>query len=207
MNFLERLMTAHGSMSILSLDPSINKLGYAHIRYNSEKVEIVEIGLITSNPEFVEHQRIFEVVDKVCTVLNEIIHTRDRTVIYIERPATVYQSKGKTTGRAYSIMKLCMVYGALTYASRQMGFQFKPILPSQWQQKIKCKKVNIKQTSLVLANERLKDQCPVLGSGKINGVRLHTSMDENIADAINIAYEGMALERIGNCYAVTPKKQ
>lgn len=187
-------------MSILGIDPSLTMTGYCLLRSSEREIKVLEIGLATAYSNFVpaEEDRLMMLIDKIEAVLDKLPTEINKTLVVIEKPSGIVYGAGKMSrqagiGKASKIFKLYMAYGALTAAIRLKGFTCHPVLPSEWEKPIRRKGQSIKKLSLALANERIANQFIRYGASTVSNIVLKTRLDENIADAINIAWHTATL--------------
>lgn len=157
-------------MTILGLDPGIDRLGWAIIKDFEEGFELVHYGLITTDKTKDSAFRLGEIsVD-----LNELILTHAPDIIYIEK--LFFSINAKTA------MLIAEVRGVLKATAAVANIELQEVHPMQLKKKILGTGKGTKKQM----QEAMKSLFKLEGTFKT----------DDVADAVAIAYIGM-LEAIG----------
>lgn len=112
-------MTAHGTRTIIGIDPGSRRTGFGVVEYRAGSVVPVRWGVLTSDPGEPFPDRLHALYEGLCRVLDEC------------RPGEAVVEQVFLSRNVSSALKLGMVRGALLVACRSRGATVREFSPKE----------------------------------------------------------------------------
>lgn len=172
--------------TILAIDPAVRVTGYSVLQVLDGTPKITNLSVIDTgkmHKDATLQSRVNFVLSRFAVLVNRFNQSGNRDFfVTIEYPCGASHGSKGGIGRAVKLYPVFSVAFALAGYCFSKSINHKMILPREWQPRIlgDYKEEDSKKASLAAANK-------ILSSMNLQNV-LKTKKDENIADAVNIAY-------------------